>query len=212
MGASCDSVLDAELLIEPVAIKHTLEDKLKYSVYLDNKHNDSAMMQFYIPKGVDRSEITVESSCADNCTIFVYVIAGENLASTVANSSLTIVPFRSHENAIHHVLLRIHSGVSSNVSVTLQESVTPNKDYLNKVDLVRRSFTDFFLFDYDHIVGNDTKPSSLNLTADTLSVLKFEIGSVYDVGGTVSVGLKFVKDELVNKKVVAVGCVSLGRS
>ena len=84
-------------------------------------------------------------------------------------------------------------------------------DQVKLVDLMRKSLPDFFLFDYEHLQGNSIKPSAFNLTSNTLSVLSFEIGRVYDVGGTLTIGLKIVDVKDKGKKnIIVIACISLG--
>lgn len=201
-------MLDVELLIEPVAIEGTLSETK--TINLNAKQNDSALLKFYVPKDVEKVELTLDSSCA-NCTIYAYVTAQDNLAKTNFNSSKATMAFRPNENTIHNLLLRIHNGTESNVTISMKKYGPTDRTYLNKVDLVRRSLSDFFLFDYDHLLENDTKASPVNLTVGTLTALKFDIGPVYDIGGTLTLGLKMVKDEARVGKVLVVGCVSLGK-
>lgn len=53
--------------------------------------------------------------------------------------------------------------------------------------LLRQTYREFFMFDYDLLPdANGTVPQSLNLTSGITSLFKFEVGDVYDIGGTLS--------------------------
>lgn len=53
--------------------------------------------------------------------------------------------------------------------------------------LLRQTYREFFMFDYDLIPDNNgTVPLVLNLTAGTPAGFSFEVGDVYDIGGTLS--------------------------
>ncbi|XP_037943185.1 uncharacterized protein LOC119676034 [Teleopsis dalmanni] len=53
--------------------------------------------------------------------------------------------------------------------------------------LLRQTYREFFMFDYDLVPdSNGTVPTVLNLTAGIPAGFAFEIGEVYDIGGTLS--------------------------
>ncbi|XP_076235241.1 transmembrane protein 8B [Calliopsis andreniformis] len=208
LGASCDTVLDAELLLESATIVSLLDPKQEYEVHM-NESTDSAVMQLLIPDEFVDSSLALKSTCGEDCRIAVHVTADDHLAGAIVNSTNATVFFKPYSDAFHYVTLRLLSGESSNVSLQLVDSSPTEPSQVKSVDLMRKSLPDFFLFDYEHLRGNGTKPSAFNLTADTLSVLSFEIGRVYDVGGTLTLGLKLVDvDE--KKNVIVIACISLG--
>lgn len=139
-----------------------------------------------------------------------YVRAKENLVEKAINSTEDEMIFPPYKDAMHFLTLCLQEGNETALTVTLtNDTLTKNTSHIK---LVRKSLPDFFSFDYEHLLGNENKSSPINLTADVLSVLKFDVGSVYDTGGTVTVGVHFPTDESKDKKnnVVVVGCVSLG--
>ncbi|KAK9299726.1 hypothetical protein QLX08_007352 [Tetragonisca angustula] len=209
LGASCDTVLDAELLLEFASIVSPMDPKLEYEVHM-NESVDSAVMQLFIPDEFVDSSLSLKSTCGEECRIAVHVIAEDHLAGMIMNTTNATVFFKPYSDAFHYVTLRLLSGESSNVSLQfLDNSVA--YDSVKSVDLMRKSLPDFFLFDYEHLRGNSTKPSAFNLTSDTLSVLSFEIGRVYDVGGTLTLGLKLVDvKEKEKKNIIVIACISLG--
>lgn len=56
--------------------------------------------------------------------------------------------------------------------------------------LLRQTYREFFMFDYDLTPDvNGTVPPVLNLTGDKVTALRFDLGGVYDIGGTLSFAL-----------------------
>lgn len=185
-----------------------MDPKREHKVYM-NKSTDSVVMQLFVPDEFTDSSLLLKSSCGEECKIAVHVTADDHLAGTILNSTNANVFFKPYSDALHYVTLRLLSGESSDVVLQLIDDSSLNSSQVKTVDLMRRSLPDFFLFDYEHLKENSTKPSAFNLTADTLSVLSFEIGRVYDVGGTLTVGFKLVEEKEKKNVVVAV-CISLG--
>ncbi|XP_033303836.1 transmembrane protein 8B [Bombus bifarius] len=211
LGALCYTVLDAELLLESASIVFPMDPKYEYEVHM-NGSLDSAVMQLLIPNEFVDSSLSLKSTCGEECRIAVHVTAEDHITGMIMNTTNTTVFFKPYSDAFHYVTLQLLSGESSNMSLQLLDN-SPAYDLgqVKSVDLTRKSSPDFFLFDYQHLLGNGTKPSAFNLTSDTLSVLSFEIGRVYDVGGTLALSLKVVgaKDKE-KKNIVVVACISLG--
>ncbi|XP_017877857.1 transmembrane protein 8B-like [Ceratina calcarata] len=214
LGASCETVLDAELLLETAAITMPMDPRWEYEVHM-NESSDSAVMQLMIPDEFVDSSLFLRSTCGEECTITVHVTAEDHIIGAIVNSTNVTVSFKPFSDAYHYVTLRLISGEASNVSLQLLDSSPTDSGQVRSVGLMRKSLPDFFLFDYEHLRGNSSKPSAYNLTAETLSVLSFEIGRVYDVGGTLTLSLKLVDTEDKTKEkekrnVVVAACISLG--
>ncbi|XP_001600009.1 post-GPI attachment to proteins factor 6 isoform X2 [Nasonia vitripennis] len=219
LGASCETLLDAEMSIELADTVFGYGDS-SYTAEL-TQQSDSAVMQFRVPKNTAESTLNVQSSCGEECLVSLHVTTAEHILGRVINSSEESIEFRPYDNdATHYVTLRLESGNASRVSVGL-ENDREDEDVLTEVRLTRKTLPDFFLFDYEHLVGNSSKPAPMNLTTGSLSVLRFKVGGVYDTGGTLSLGLRLAdKEDKQDKqdkhekeredKVVVVGCVSLG--
>ncbi|XP_070504213.1 uncharacterized protein [Chironomus tepperi] len=61
--------------------------------------------------------------------------------------------------------------------------------------LLRQTYREFFMYDYDLVPdANGSVPLSINLTSRTPTLMKFEIGDVYDIGGTVTFALAMKSD------------------
>lgn len=62
--------------------------------------------------------------------------------------------------------------------------------------LLRQTYREFFMFDYDLLPDdNGTVPTFINLTARTPTGFRFQLGNVYDIGGTLSFAV-VMKDNL----------------
>lgn len=216
MGASCETLLDAEMSIESADTVFGYGDS-SYTAEL-TQSSDSSVMQFRVPKNTAESTLNIQSTCGDDCLVSLHVTTSDHILGRVINSSQESIEFRPYDNdAMHYVTLRLESGNASRVTVGL-ENDREDEDGLNEVRLTRKTLPDFFLFDYEHLVGNSSKPVPMNLTTGSLNVLRFKVGAVYDTGGTLSLGLRLAdkedKDEKEEKdkkdNVVVVGCVSLG--
>lgn len=67
---------------------------------------------------------------------------------------------------------------------------------INYYALARQTYREFFMFDYDLLPDdNGTIPTFINLTAGTTTGFRFNIGNVYDIGGTMSFAI-VMKDNL----------------
>ncbi|XP_076283368.1 transmembrane protein 8B [Lasioglossum baleicum] len=210
LGASCDTVLNAELLLESASLVSLMDSKLEYEVHM-NESADSAMMQLLVPDNYVESSLSLRSSCGEECRVAVHITADDHLAATIVNTTNSTLLFRPYSDVFHYVTLRLLSGDASNVSLQLLDTTPTNSSQVKSVDLMRKSLPDFFLFDYEHLLANGTKPSAFNISADAMSVLSFRIGRIYDVGGTLTLGLKLIDDEEKDKRnVVVAACISLG--
>lgn len=198
------------MFTEVPATTSLVDLEIEHEVQLDEA-SDTTIVQYLVPDvGLAEVNLTLRSSCGEDCEIAVHITAEDNLADGLLNSTATVLPFKPCAGGFHYVTLRLLTRNSSNVTMQLDRQIN-KEDQVTSVVLLRKSFPEFFLFDYEHLRGNDTKPQPFNVTANALSVLSFEIGRVYDVGGTVTLGFKLVDvEEKYKKNIVLVACVSLG--
>lgn len=74
------------------------------------------------------------------------------------------------------------------------QSAKPRK--INYYSLLRQTYREFFMFDYDlQPDENGTVPTFINLTAGTPTGFRFQVGNVFDIGGTLSFAI-VMKDNL----------------
>lgn len=202
------------MFVEMPATTSLVDPEIEHEVQLDET-SDTAIVQYLVSDiGLGKLSLSLKSSCGEDCNIVVHVTAEDNLTDGLLNSTAMSLPFKPYAGDFHYVTLRLLSGNASNVTMILPMShqIDVEIDQVTPVVLSRKSFPEFFLFDYEHLRDNDTKPQPFNVTADALSVLSFEIGRVYDVGGTITLGFKLIDvEEKYKKSIVLVACVSLGR-
>ncbi|XP_011341819.1 post-GPI attachment to proteins factor 6 isoform X2 [Ooceraea biroi] len=217
LSASCQTVLDAEMFVETPGTTLLVDLRDENQVQLDSASSDTAIVQYRVSDvGLQNLNLSLKSSCSENCNVTVHVTAEDNLADTLLNkSATTLLSFKPFVGRFHYVTLRLLSGNATNVTLQVlknnDERRINGSDQVTSVKLSRKSFPEFFLFDYEHLRGNDTKPQAFNVTSDALSVLSFDVGRVYDVGGTVTLGFKLIDvEERYKKHIVLVACVSLG--
>ena len=61
--------------------------------------------------------------------------------------------------------------------------------------LLRQTYREFFMYDYDLVPdANGSVPVAINLTAGMPALMKFDIGDVYDIGGTLSFAIAMKYD------------------
>lgn len=91
----------------------------------------------------------------------------------------------------------------------------PKKRTFVEYPLLRQTYREFFMYDYDLVPDqNGTVPASINLTCGMPALMKFDIGDVYDVGGTLSFAISMTTvDNTLNENPqphAAAGSISLG--
>lgn len=140
-----------------------------------------------------------------------YVAYGDlGLARWTLNSTTALVPFKVWTNAFHYVTVRLLSGNSTNITVALEDSLERFSN-ASVVRLVRKSYPEFFLFDYEYLLSNGTRSTSVNLTSTETSVFSFEVNSISDIGGTLTVALRLKdKGTAEPEYFTVVGCLHLG--
>lgn len=71
----------------------------------------------------------------------------------------------------------------------------PKARNFDEYPLLRQTYREFFMYDYDLVPdANGTVPVSINLTAGIPALMKFDIGDVYDIGGTLSFAIAMKYD------------------
>ncbi|XP_055586866.1 uncharacterized protein LOC129739410 [Uranotaenia lowii] len=74
------------------------------------------------------------------------------------------------------------------------EKVLPKRVF-EGFPLLRQTYREFFMFDYDLLPDiNGTVPLTLNLSAGTPALMKFDVNDVYDIGGTLSFAVAMRQD------------------
>ncbi|KAH8366799.1 hypothetical protein KR200_011380, partial [Drosophila serrata] len=98
-----------------------------------------------------------------------------------------------------------NSSTSSNISSSSSSipnawTPTPFRG-MNFYSLLRQTYREFFMFDYDLRPDvNGTVPVTFNLTAQTHSGFAFDVGEVYDIGGTLTFALSMQEEHRASLK------------
>lgn len=72
----------------------------------------------------------------------------------------------------------------------------PNRIF-DEYSLLRQTYREFFMYDYDLIPdANGSVPLSINLTSRMPALMKFDIGDVYDIGGTLTFAISMRTDTM----------------
>ncbi|XP_014598648.1 PREDICTED: transmembrane protein 8B-like [Polistes canadensis] len=211
LGASCDTVLDAELLIEMPSIVSFIEFNKDYEIEL-NKNTDTSVAQISMPNNLLNAVLVLNQSCEEDCKFAIHIVAQEHITGQIINDTDTLIPFKPYSKTFHYITLRLLSGNMTNILLRFENDTSfVETNQVKSINLIRKSLPEFFLFDYEHRGENDTKSIPFNLTSDGLTILDFEIGRVYDVGGTVTVRIKMLDvDKKDQKNVFVVACINLG--
>ncbi|XP_047353389.1 transmembrane protein 8B-like [Vespa velutina] len=212
LGASCDTVLDAELLIEMPSMVSLIDFNNEYEIEL-NKSKNTFVGHIFMSDDLLNVVLALNQSYENNCKFAIHVVAQEHLIGTIVNDTDVLLSFKPYSKSLHYITLRLISGNMSKISLRFENNTSSFIDFnqVKSISLIRKSLPEFFVFDYEHRSENDTKSMPFNLTSDGITVLDFEIARVYDVGGTVTVGIKMLNvDKKDQKNIFIVACITLG--
>lgn len=149
---------------------------------------------------------TDASSSAMNISSSSALLASHLKTSRVADNSTTVhkIDFNvtlqfSYKNIVDDAPSNEKKVKSLDVSKNLKDHSSNDADYQEYIPyiakkrtfveypLLRQTYREFFMYDYDLVPDqNGTVPASINLTAGMAALMKFDIGDVYDIGGTLS--------------------------
>ncbi|XP_014218412.1 post-GPI attachment to proteins factor 6-like [Copidosoma floridanum] len=210
LAASCKTVLEAEMSIEHPDFTFSLGPNASaHSVQL-TRQVDSSVTEFRVPRNTNASSLTLNSTCAENCSISVHVTAADLVFADKLNATSDTYHFRGfNDGSLHYVTLRLESGNASDVTLELVHQPA-DPGLLQVVKLTRKTLPDFFMFDYDHLSPRADNNEPFNLTAGSLALLRFQVGPVYDTGGTLSISMRLAEEEEDQSSIRLVGCLSLG--
>lgn len=108
-----------------------------------------------------------------------------NSSTTEDGNSSTIEIFESLDFTFEIIFHELDD-VIENIGNEIQPLFLEHRLF-ESYPLLRQTYREFFMFDYDLLPDvNGTVPPSLNLTSGIPSLFKFDVGDVYDIGGTLS--------------------------
>lgn len=71
----------------------------------------------------------------------------------------------------------------------------PKARIFDEYSLLRQTYREFFMYDYDLVPdANGSVPISINLTSRVPAMMRFDIGDVYDIGGTLTFAISMRTD------------------
>lgn len=98
------------------------------------------------------------------------------------------------------ISLTFHEKDEDEIKKSLDKAL-PRRSF-DDYPLLRQTYREFFMFDYDLLPdANGTVPMSLNITNGTPALFKFDLGDVYDVGGTLSFAVAMKHDNIAGNSI-----------
>lgn len=80
----------------------------------------------------------------------------------------------------------------------------PKSRLFDEYSLLRQTYREFFMYDYDLVPdANGSVPLSINLTSRMPALMKFDIGDVYDIGGTLTFAISMRTDVMGSSESIA---------
>lgn len=71
----------------------------------------------------------------------------------------------------------------------------PKNRIFDEYSLLRQTYREFFMYDYDLVPdANGSVPLAINLTSRVPALMRFDIGDVYDIGGTLTFAISMRTD------------------
>jgi hypothetical protein len=126
-------------------------------------------------------DVQIEFYPHENCWHFVDLdfIVDEDIVHS-KNRSRNNTKFQELEYTVE-ILFHLNEDNSNVENVTL-----PLRNF-ESYPLLRQTYREFFMFDYDLLPDqNGTVPLTLNITSGMNALLKFDVNDIYDIGGTLS--------------------------
>lgn len=77
----------------------------------------------------------------------------------------------------------------------------PKNRVFEEYSLLRQTYREFFMYDYDLVPdANGSIPLAINLTSCTPALMRFDIGDVYDIGGTLTFAITMRTDVMTSSE------------
>uniref|UniRef100_A0A1L8D9Q3 EGF-like domain-containing protein n=2 Tax=Nyssomyia neivai TaxID=330878 RepID=A0A1L8D9Q3_9DIPT len=223
LSPTCETQLLSEMSVIE-AFPQTLSENVIFHNNLLTNSCIPLTYKFFVPRDVVTCtlQITIVQPCSE-CSDVSLAINAEALPSSqnfihgesiqVNETNVHLVDFHAQESEWHYVDVNFSDSANSSednlepvydVEFTImlifhtRESHIPSEDKALSFEaypLLRQTYREFFMFDYDLLPDiNGTVPASLNLTAGTPALFKFDVGDVYDIGGTLSFAISMKQD------------------
>ncbi|GAB0087524.1 uncharacterized protein DMENIID0001_018410 [Sergentomyia squamirostris] len=223
LSPSCETQLLSEMSVIE-SNPQTLSENVPHQDILLTNATTPNTYKFFVPRKIVAItiQITVTKACME-CSEICLGINSQALPShrsflhsdiiPANETTVHLIQFDPEENEWHYVDVSfedIANTSQENQDVPLYDVeftvmlifhpetlVPPDHKALSfdSYPLLRQTYREFFMFDYDLLPDiNGTVPASLNLTAGTAALFKFDVGDVYDIGGTLSFAISMKQD------------------
>lgn len=205
----CDGCNDVFFFVQP----HSLPTSKNYlhSSVINSSQTSEAVIEFYPHENswhyVDLKffeHISNEASQKSN-SLNASFVSPSSKASTMLNNSAVqhveysiMIEFRynniNEQNGDESDKFEASDKGHSNDYVKYVPPMPKSRNF-DEYPLLRQTYREFFMYDYDLVPdANGTVPISINLTAGMPALMKFDIGDVYDIGGTLSFAIAMKYD------------------
>jgi hypothetical protein len=167
----------------------------------------SCLLMSYAPRTIPDAEVS-KANCepGDACDkdfipavdnwYFITVSAAQNLSASPIHFTLTI-SFLTHNSTEKWKLVNqtlphaMSEGLNYVTTLLLQDM----RNFWKLVPLARQSFSAFFTFNFLSELSDQNRGFfSINISADELAMMQFEVNHVSDIGGTLTFEMKLEED------------------
>lgn len=160
---------------------------MQSAVVYANQSDVDMVLDFYPHQDtwhyVDVSFLQIEEEVARNASN-----ANDTVANTTTTTSTQMNNIPVHQTDFGIQIDFVYDAVEENdtSTTTMFGKSLPQRNF-EYYTLLRQTYREFFMFDYDLLPDvNNTVPAYLNLSGGTPAGFRFEVGDVYDIGGTLS--------------------------
>lgn len=195
---ACDECNDVHMLVHP----HSLPTSKNYlhSSAVNSSQAGDAVIEFYPHENswhyIDLKFLEHQSTSNQ--------LNASSTASPLANATVQHVAYSlmiefSYNNANEQNGAESGKSEATNKSLSVDYAkyipLMPKSRNFDEYPLLRQTYREFFMYDYDLVPDvNGTVPMSINLTVGLPVLMKFDIGDVYDIGGTLSFAIAMKYD------------------
>lgn len=214
---SCDDCIDVIFLVQSNSLPTS--KSFLHSTIIKSNETGKFVIEFYphenswhyIDLKFFTKSPTNDGSAQKDSTSFNTSTTSANTSSefhsttsTTSNTSISvhsidfnIALYFSHKN-INDEEFKGRKDDDETLEYTKYMPFIPKKRNFVEYPLLRQTYREFFMYDYDLIADvNGTVPASINLTSGMPALMKFDIGDVYDIGGTLSFAISMRADGMI---------------
>lgn len=152
----------------------------------DDSQNDNTNMVDGKTGSANRTTVNTSNVDSASSSSVIDQSSSQSKTSTTTTTSSTSTPTTMDESNDSDYVDTDEIDENGNVNTASAKlSAKPRK--IHYYSLLRQTYREFFMFDYDLIpLDNGSVPTYINLTSSTPSGFRFDVGNVFDIGGTLS--------------------------